>query len=81
MEKALRITTLPPFVILLLRLTGSMRCGSNAGVDAPLDHLNRSIQPGLDLRAGDVEAPCRLISGKTLLQAQLDNLAVGLREA
>ena len=50
------------------------------GVNALLDHVNRSLQPGLDQRRGDMQAPCRLISGKTLLQTQLDNLAVGFRE-
>ena len=63
-----------------LRLAVSVRCSSSAGVDAPPDHLNRTIQPGRDLRAGDVEALRRLASGKTLVQTQLDNLAVGGRE-
>ncbi len=38
------------------------------------------MQPRRDLRAGDVEALRRQFSGETLLQTQLDNLAVGPRE-
>ena len=42
-------------------------CGLSAGVEAPLEHLNRSIQPSRDIRSGDVEALCRLLRGKTLI--------------
>ena len=52
----------------------------SAGGEAPLEHLNRSIQPSRDIRAGDVEVFCRLSRGKTLVQTQLDHLTVGVRE-
>ena len=70
----------PPIMSLSRHGAVSARHDSNAGVDAPLNHSNRSLQPGLDQRGRDMQAVRRLAGGETLVQTQIDNLAVGLRE-
>ena len=57
-----------------------MRRRLKAGIEALLEQLDGTIQPGRDIRTGDVEALGRLLCVESFVHAQLDHLLVDVRK-
>lgn len=57
-----------------------MRRRLKAGIEALLEQLDGAIQPGRDIRTGDMETLGRLPGGESFVHAQLDHLLVDVRK-